>query len=343
MKKKIELPNIPMLKKPVIAINIDFRKKKEHLIIGDFDNINSFLRGQKDVEIIFEKIRPIGSFLFDVITDADYFSDLMAYFSDTKKEKYFKNLQIVEELYRAENPLLKYLGLQLWDEYSRIIKADKEKDEEYPVLERMEDLTLPFRYSLINNILFWQKHKPFNPLMDMPTEYYRYPALTLVIPQAKGTTEYIASDFTLFPLIVYYLKTIYEHKKYFSYCKVCGKLFLAPDNNKTFICSDKCKAKQQKMNKKKYDDAHKGDSAEKLHKDEYQYWFNRLAKARRKKHTKAITEIEEAFYMFKVRSLCRKNRVQEGLFPYGKYKEWCIEERNSIDKIMIKFDLFDRG
>ena len=177
----------------------------------------------------------------------------------------------------------------------------------------------------------------------MPSEYYKYPALALIIPQAKGTTEYIASDFTLFPLIVYYLRTIYEHKKYFSYCKVCGKLFLAPDNNKTFICSDKCKAKQQKMNKKKYDDAHRGDSAEKLHKDEYQYWFNRLAKARRKNHTKAITEIEEAFYMFKVRSLCRKNRVQEGLFSFGKYKEWCIEERNSIDKIMIKFDLFERG
>ena len=47
LKKKMELPNIPMLKKPVIAINIDFKKKKEHLVIGDFDNINSFLRGQK--------------------------------------------------------------------------------------------------------------------------------------------------------------------------------------------------------------------------------------------------------------------------------------------------------
>lgn len=127
LKKKIELPNIPMLKKPVIAINIDFKKKKEHLIIGDFDNINSFLRGQKDVEIIFEKIRSIGSFLFDVITDADYFSDLMACFSDTTKEKYFINLKIVEELYGAENPLLKYVGLQLWDEYSRILKADKER------------------------------------------------------------------------------------------------------------------------------------------------------------------------------------------------------------------------
>ena len=251
MKKKMELPNIPMLKKPVIAINIDFKKKKEHLVIGDFDNVNAFIRGQKNIPIIFEKIRPLGSFLLDIITESEYFSDIKANFYEISKEKYAENLRVVEGLYETENPVLKFIALSLWDEYSRVLKANKEKDEAYPVLESLEDLTLPFRYNLMNNVLTWQKHKPFNPLMDMPTEYYKYPALTLVIPQTKGTTEYIASDFTLFPLIVHYLKTIYEKKKFFSYCKVCGKLFLAPDNNKTFICSDKCKAKQQKMNKKK--------------------------------------------------------------------------------------------
>ena len=332
-----------MLKKPIIAINIDFKKKKEHLVIGDFDNVNKFVRGKKDVEIIFEKIRPIGSFLFDVITDADYFSDLMAYFSDTTKEKYFINLKIVEELYGAENPLLKYVGLQLWDEYSRILKADKEKDEDYPVRQRLEDLTLPFRYSLINKILDWQKNKPYNPLLDMPPEYYKCPTLTLVIPRMKGTTEYIASDFALFPLIIHYLKIIYEHKKYFSYCKVCGKLFLAPDNNKTFICSDKCKAKQQKMNKKKYDDTHKDDHTEKLHKAEYQYWFNRLAKAKRKNNQEAISDIENAFDKFKKISLIKKKQVYDGLLSHNGYYGWCVEQRGIIDAIMIKHNLFDRG
>ena len=47
LKKRMELPDIPMLKKPVIAINIDFKKKKEHLVIGDCDNVNAFVRGQK--------------------------------------------------------------------------------------------------------------------------------------------------------------------------------------------------------------------------------------------------------------------------------------------------------
>lgn len=343
MKKKNEQPNIPMLKKPVIAVNIDFKKKKEHLVIGDFDNVNKFVRGQKDVEIIFEKIRPLGSFLLDIVTKTEYFADVKVDFCETSKEKYEKNLQTVEDLYESENPVSKFIALSLWNEYDKILKADKEKDEEYPVLERMEDITLPFRYNLMKYISIWQKDNPFNPLMNMPTEYYRYPALTLIIPQAKGTREYIASDFTLFPLIVYYLRTIYEHKKYFSHCKVCGKLFLAPDNNKTFICSDKCKAKQQKMNKKKYDDAHKDDSTEKLHKAEYQYWFNRLTKAKRKNNLAAISDIQKAFAKFKELSLIKKKQVYDGLLSHNGYYGWCIEQRGVIDTIMMKHDLFDRG
>ena len=343
MKKKIELPNIPMLKKPIIAINIDFKKKKEHLVIGDFDNVNKFVRGQKDIEIIFEIIRPLGSFLLDIITEPEYFADIKVNFCETSKEKYAENLRVVEGLYEAENPVLKFIALSLWNEYSKILKADKEKDEDYPVLERMEDLTLPFRYSLINNILFWQKHKPFNPLMDMPTEYYRYPALTLVIPQAKGTAEYISSDFTLFPPIVYYLKTIYEHKKYFSYCKVCGKLFLAPDNNKTFICSDKCKAKQQKINKQKYDEAHRDIDYEKAYKNETQYWRNRINKAKRHNLPEGeIRRVNELFANFRKISLEMKNDIESGEFTYVALDNWFLDQREVINDFMREHNLDKR-
>ena len=82
MKKKNEQPCIPTLKKPAIAINIDFKKKKEHLVIGDFDNVNEFIRGRKNVEVIFDKIRPLGSFLLDIITEPEYFSDVKANFCE---------------------------------------------------------------------------------------------------------------------------------------------------------------------------------------------------------------------------------------------------------------------
>ncbi|UKI35006.1 MAG: hypothetical protein L6V93_12080 [Clostridiales bacterium] len=55
----------------------------------------------------------------------------------------------------------------------------------------------------------------------------------------------------------------------------------------------------KEKNKKKYDDAHKSDYAEKLHKSEYQYWFNRLSKAKRKNDQEAVSDIEKSFAEFK--------------------------------------------
>lgn len=332
-----------MLKNAVIAINIDFKKKKEHIVIGDFNDVNAFVRGRKNIEIIFEKIRPLGSFLFDIITEPIYFSDVKTNFCEFSKEKYIQNMGVVEGLFESENPVLKYIGLKLWEGYLKAIKKHKEKDKNYPVLDIMEDLTLPFRYNLMKNVLMWQKHKPFNPLLDIPAEYYKYPMQSIIIPASKNMKEYAVSDFTLLPLILYYLKIIYENKKYFSYCKVCGKLFLSPDNNKTFICSDKCKAKQQKTNKQKYDNAHKDDKTEKLHKSEYQYWFNRLAKAKRKNNLDAVSDIEKAFSKFKEFSVIKKRQVNDKLLTYESYYMWCIEQRSVIDAIMIKHDLFERG
>ena len=80
----------------------NYKKKKEYLVIGDFDNVNRFLRGQKDVEIIFEKIRPLGSFLLDIITEPEYFADVKANFCETSKEKFAENLKVVKGLYEAE-------------------------------------------------------------------------------------------------------------------------------------------------------------------------------------------------------------------------------------------------
>jgi hypothetical protein len=97
------------------------------------------------------------------------------------------------------------------------------------------------------------------------------------------------------------------------------------------------------MNKKKYDDAHKGDSTEKLHKSEYQYWFNRLAKAKRKNNEKAIADIEKAFAKFKEISNIKKKQVNDDLLSHNGYYGWCIEQRGVIDDIMMKHGLFDRG
>ena len=134
MKKRMELPDIPMLKKPVIAINIDFKKKKEHLVIGDCDNVNAFVRGQKNIEIIFEKIRPLGSFLLDIITEPEYFADVKANFCETSKEKYTKKKQELIGLLKESEAF------------------NKENIDKFALKEYKQKVTMVFQqFNLFNN------------------------------------------------------------------------------------------------------------------------------------------------------------------------------------------------
>lgn len=335
MRKKIDIPNIPIVKNAVIAINLDRKKKKEHIIIGGFDNVNRYIHGGKKEKIIFDKTRPIGSFLLDIFPKASYFSDLKYLLADTSKQNWTEVIQEIEDLYSTENPILKFLALKLWEERNRILKALKDKDEYYPIIDRLDDMTLPYRHNLMNDILEWQRTRPFNPLADIPYEYFKYPILTFCVADTNNTTEYAAADFSIMPLIVYYLKAIYENKKYFSYCKVCGKLFLAPDVNKTVICSAKCRKEQQKKNKQKYEEETKDVDYEKTFRNENMYWYNRVQKAKKKcTDKKALDKLIQKYDEHKRIAVIKKKQVKNGLLSYQAFDMWCLDERIVIDVLM---------
>ncbi len=67
MKQKLKMPNFPVLENPAIALRLDFRRKKEQIILGNFDSINRYIRGAKKDNILFEEARPMGSFLLDCV------------------------------------------------------------------------------------------------------------------------------------------------------------------------------------------------------------------------------------------------------------------------------------
>ena len=255
MKQKLKTPNIPVLENPAIALHLDFRRKKEQIILGNFDSINRYIRGAKKDKILFEETRLMGSLLLDIVPNANYFADLRLYLLDTEKQQRDFNISLLEDLYRSDNLLYKYIALKLWQEYNNISNGKQE-----PSLDRTEDLTLPFRHNLMAEILKWQRTNPYNPLIDMPYEYFKYPIQYLTVPNLEHNTEWVIADFALMPLIVYYLQAIYKKEKYFSYCKVCGKLFLSPDLHKTTMCSAKCRKKQKKINKQNYNEAMKRTS-----------------------------------------------------------------------------------
>ena len=340
MKKHIDMPNIPHMDNAVMAVNVDFKKKKEHIIIGEFEDVNHYIRTGQKFEIIFDQTRPIASFLLDISPDAEFFSTVKAILCSNLYKRDCAN--IIENLYAEENPLMKFTAINLWQEYMREMECPKKDANGF--VDRIEEITLPFRYNLMDAVLKWQRISPLNPLCDMPHEYFKYPLQTLFIADTAKTKEYALSNNTILPLILYYLKIIYENKKYFGYCKVCGRLFLAPDVNKTVICSDKCRKKQQKINKQKYDDATRDVDYERAYRNEKMYWYNRIQKA--KKHNldeASLTEITKAYDEFKRAANKKKKQVKDGLLNVTAFAVWYLDKRCEIDDLMQKYGLDKRG
>lgn len=335
MKQKLKMPNFPVLKNPAIALRLDFRRKKEQIVLGNFDGINRYIRGAKKDKILFEETRPIGSFLLDMVPNPSYFANLQSLILDITKQQRDFNISLLEKLYESDNLLYKYIALKMWQEYNNISNGKQE-----PSLDRTEDLTLPFRYNLMSDILEWQRTNPYNPLIDMPYEYFKYPIQHLTVPKLEHNIEWVIADFALMPLIAYYLQAIYEKEKYFSYCKVCGKLFLAPDLHKTTMCSAKCRKKQKKINKQNYNERYKDVGYEKTQQNERMYWYNRIRKAKKLgSDEKVILKLEKEFERYKADSLEKKRQVKDGSLAYNEYANWLLEQRDVIDDLMEKHGL----
>lgn len=338
LKRKLIEPDIPKLKNAVIALNIDFRKRKEHILIGDFEELNRYLYYGEKSNIIFDEMRPIGSFLLDILPKTNLFADIRVNLCDNLCKNGSPNVWQIESLYTEKNPLMKFIALKLWQEYMRGMERMSKKESNEDFIDRIEEITLPFRYHLMNEVSEWQRTNTLNPLCVMPYEYFKYPLQTLLITDVVKTREYAVSDNTILPLILYYLKTVYEKKKYFRYCKVCKKLFLASDAKKTVMCSDKCRKRQKQINKKKYDDATREVDYERTFRNEKMYWYNRIAKAKKLTYDEKILEkLQKAYDEFKRVSKIKKKQVKDGLLSFTAFDTWYLDQRDIIDELMLKY------
>lgn len=332
MKRKTEYPDIPMLKNAAVAVNIDLKKKKERIIIGDLDKINRYIRGMKSENILLDEVRPIGTFLLDFVPKGIALADIRANMSNALYHKGRVSTHSIESLYTEENPLYKYLALTIWKEFE---KARDTKSDDF--MDTIEDLALPFRYSLMKEILKWQKMNTGNPLAEMLYEYFKYPVQTLLVADGDRTIEWTVSDGPLMSIVVYYLRMIYEKKKYFNYCKVCGKLFLAPDVSKTTMCSAKCRKQQQKKNKQKFEDKAKELSYEQAYRNDSMYWYNRITKAKKLgADEKTIAAMQERYAEFRREALYMKREISNGNGSQEYFIIWLLRQRDVIDDIMAQ-------
>ena len=338
------IPNdygIPITKNCVFALRLDFRKKTEEILIGELNEVKRRLIGFPHGAMLYEKTRDIGRLVMDYEPAAIVLADIRATLLDSigKKKSPFFGYAVnrLIELYSSDNPLYRFTALLMWQEYHSALRRDKKANEN--LLDMFDDVTLALRFNLIDIVKGWQEQKRGDPLSYLDTDYRKYPIL-LYYGGGKDTPEYAVADCSLLSIAVYYLKRVYDSRRYIQTCPVCGNSFVAKTAGMTTLCSDDCRRVQGKESKRRFDERSRELSYERAYKNTYMYWYNKVKKCRGLDlpETK-LGKIEAAFNSFSRESAARKKEAANGKADVSEYESWLLTQRDAIDNLLAELKL----
>lgn len=338
---------IPIASNCILALHLDFEKGKEHILMGELFEVQRYLRGYKQAVILAEKKREIGAFAKECFTPMSReMADVrigLAEGMDNKKTPLFGASQAtLEKLYQSDNICHRFLSVRLWQEYSQTktvygkrFKNAEDKECLNTFVDRIEDLTLPFRYSVENEIMEWQCDHPKFPLRYFDREYYSHPC-GLLWAGNLDNSEYGFATVSLMPLLMFELKRVYDNHLYFQRCKLCNNLFLAKTANIPTYCGEDCKREAVRLNKQRFDEKAKTLDYERQHKNSYMYWYNKVKKLQKEASgSDKLAKVEMAFEAFKAGNAERKTAVKDGNLTEKEYIDWLYQQQAVIDALMV--------
>lgn len=336
---------IPTIDNCVLAIHQDMENKRETVVLGGLDSVRIYLRGNRNGGILATAKRPLGSFpadCFDPLAGqmVQLRIGLMSGIGKEKPAGFYAAQKYLEELYRSDNFAHKFLAARLWEEYQKTaaayakrFKSTEDKKLLDGFMDRIENLTLPFRFSIKNDIMEWQCDHPQFPMHFFDREYYEFPGGVLWAGDTE-TSEYGFCTVSLMPLLTYSLKQLYANKLYFQHCKLCGKLFLARTANIPTFCSEKCKREQGRRNKQKFDEQARELDYEKEHKNTYMFWLRGVDHMKKNAtDPKRIAAAEQAMKDFRIEAKRRKAEVKAGKMSERDFIGWLLKQRGIIDEL----------
>ena len=305
--------NIPRTEHCAMALSLDMACQTERVIIVEMQEISRYFECCVNPEpvILVDEVRPMGTMISELFetrpmdaTDAatGFRPDTVHYRSDLLE----RAAQVVEELYASSNLVWRFVALRLWQEYQTV----KDLPETREINDRLDQITYPVRISHEQQIKSWHMVYTYSDLYRfLGGEYFDYPA-RVMYQAGRPMTVYHVTDFSILPLYVHYLNTVYTKQAFFQYCKRCD-------------------------NRKKYDDSVKGDAAESNYRAAYMYWYNRMKKLRRNPDVDAgcMAELEAAFKAFRDEATERKKDVQRKKADVGAFMAWLDEQRGRFDEL----------
>ena len=333
-------------------------KKQERILIGTNNDIKQVLSNKGNVKLFFDETRPFGTFLIkfeDDRSECDWrtaLSHLKEAQEVTIQEKIFhsrdedrldvqmeKQAQtILQKKFDTGDPICQYVATRIWYSYWRI-RACRNKERINDYFDRMQNLVRPF-YRGEEIRAEDRRILPDDPIFRWPKvsedsdEYMR-----IYGQRTEGADRYIVADDSLIPLKLYYTESLKKWSLCIIQCKICGKFFLGKSLHCKY-CGESCRKAAQIIRQETRKNNKANKDIEQLCRNEYQYWYNRIRKAKASTvwTEDELYDLESAFIKFKEQKVIMRQKHKAQNITSQQLVDWFVAQRNVVDSIVDKHE-----
>lgn len=291
----------------VLAIVLDKKNKMERVLIGTEWNVRIRLEGNRDVPVLFDRERPLGSLILDHDSqDRGWWcAEVFIPFRDAllsqggRKKKESADWQGLEAQLTSENAVSVFVAGRTLAHYCPD-KKELCREQHAEALERnMLILTRSFKERLLREDNFkLEKIMEKIGLLLHFTMMRAETDLHIWYPWKNCAQECVVVQNSLLPLLMYYLRRLDDWGLCFRVCEVCGKYFVA-ESGHYCLCSAACEKIQNRLNKRAFDERNKDNKPEQV----YQQKRDRIRKLLNELESRENTsegQVENAEKQYKV-------------------------------------------
>lgn len=327
------------------AVSIDLKNRKEHILIGEYKDLLAYLHGNKAVSLLYRERRELGAFLMnldDCAAHADTLYSVKEHLIEFLKNEDYAELDVANaifsKLYQTENPIMMYTVFLLRQELKKARKRRSKTMSMNTFLKFFSGAALPFSFSVQQQILERQKGNPLNPLAYLDKDFLFH---IIGVAYTGGSTpmEYFITQDSIMPIVVFYLKRLYDNHLFIQKCPVCKKLFTTNNLKESSFCSPECIREKNKINKQKYDKKVRDIPYEQSYRSAYMYWYKGLKKIEKMNYVSSadVQAAQNAMQEFCSEALKKKKSVADGGLDQAAYIDWLLKERDSIDLLVAQY------
>jgi hypothetical protein len=341
-----------------MCVGVVVAREYERVLIGKQLDIQYKLQGADVSGILYDEIRPFGSFLLKLdddregdwntalsnLAEARCILDKSSYSRLVKKEDpkiyEFEAMRILSDKFESGDLISKYVALRIWYGYWEI-RGNKNKDDFEQFFGKAQTLVHPFsEYG--SNLEERTELTPEHPVF----RYAKKLSFREKSSERFSLSENIDCIFvqnSLMPIKKFYADKIGTMKKHVMKCERCGQFYIA-DSERFQYCGDVCK----KMARKRSLEQRRGigltAEVDRLCNDAYAHWNNRLTKIRKSPEwsAEAVQIYADKKMVFQKKKTEMRKRYKAGEISFSELRDWLIKQSNEAENALYTIKVTQR-